>query len=93
MQTYGKAGAIAEEVISSIRTVLSYNGQEKEIHKYEQHLDDAKRCGMRKTFIICLSKGVTFFLLFCIYALGFWYGAKLIREEGYSIGNVFTVRE
>ncbi|CAF3978917.1 unnamed protein product [Rotaria sp. Silwood1] len=35
LKAYGKAGAIAEEVISSIRTVLSYNGQEKEIHRLE----------------------------------------------------------
>lgn len=78
-------------MISSIRTVFLYNGQEKEIQKYEQHLDDARQWGMKKTFLTCLSKGVTYLLLFCIYALGFWYGAKLVREEGYSIGNVFTV--
>jgi ATP-binding cassette subfamily B (MDR/TAP) protein 1 len=33
MRAYGKAGTVAEEVISSIRTVLSYNGQEKEIKR------------------------------------------------------------
>jgi len=33
IRAYKKAGAIAEEVISSIRTVLSYNGQEKEIQR------------------------------------------------------------
>jgi hypothetical protein len=33
LKAYGKAGAVAEEVISSIRTVLSYNGQEKEIRR------------------------------------------------------------
>ncbi|CAF4565247.1 unnamed protein product [Rotaria socialis] len=34
LKAYGKAGIVAEEVISSIRTVLAYNGQEKEIHSY-----------------------------------------------------------
>ena len=34
LRAYGKAGAVAEEVISSIRTVLSYNGQEKEIQRF-----------------------------------------------------------
>lgn len=33
IRAYEKAGTIAEEVISSIRTVLSYNGQEKEIKR------------------------------------------------------------
>ena len=33
LKTYGKAGAVAEEVISSIRTVFCYNGQEKGIQR------------------------------------------------------------
>jgi hypothetical protein len=33
LKAYGKAGTVAEEVISSIRTVLSYNGQEREIQR------------------------------------------------------------
>ena len=30
LKSYGKAGAVAEEVLSSIRLVMSYNGQERE---------------------------------------------------------------
>ncbi|CAF5024863.1 unnamed protein product, partial [Rotaria sp. Silwood1] len=91
LKAYGKAGIVAEEVISSIRTVLSYNGQEREIQRYEQYLDDAKKCGIRKGVTSGITIGIKYFLLFCTYALGFWYGTKLIWEENYSIGNVFTV--
>ncbi len=35
LEENGKANAIAEEVFSSIRTVLSYNGQEKEQQRFE----------------------------------------------------------
>jgi ABC-type bacteriocin/lantibiotic exporter with double-glycine peptidase domain len=31
-------------------------------------------------------------LVWWLNALVFWYGAKLIEEGTYSIGNVFTVR-
>ena len=31
---YAKAGAIAEEVLSSIRTVVAFGGEEKEIARY-----------------------------------------------------------
>ncbi len=31
---YSKAGAIAEEVLTSIRTVIAFNGQKKECKKY-----------------------------------------------------------
>ena len=35
LKAYGKAGAIAEEVLSSIRTVLSYNGQTREEKRFD----------------------------------------------------------
>lgn len=34
LKAYGKAGAVAEEAISTIRTVLCYNGQEREIQRF-----------------------------------------------------------
>ena len=40
---YGKAGAIAEEVLSSIRTVVAFGGEEKEIDRYDSRLVLAKR--------------------------------------------------
>ncbi|UJR23295.1 hypothetical protein I4U23_026311 [Adineta vaga] len=91
LKAYGKAGAVAEEVISSIRTVLCYNGQERERHRYEQHLDVAKKSGMRKSLVDGIANGILLCLIYSIFALGFWYGAKLVREEDYSIGNVFTI--
>ena len=33
MNFYGKAGAIAEEVLSAIRTVIAFGGEEREIKR------------------------------------------------------------
>ncbi len=35
LKAYGKAGSVAEEVFSSIRTVLSYNGQKREEARFD----------------------------------------------------------
>ncbi|CAF4895872.1 unnamed protein product [Rotaria sp. Silwood1] len=91
LEAYSKAGAIAEEVFSSIRTVLAYNGQEREEKRYEKHLDEAKINGIKKGAISGIFIGTLWFFSFCSYALGFWYGAKLIRDEGYRIGDVCVV--
>ncbi|CAF0923947.1 unnamed protein product [Rotaria sordida] len=91
LKAYGKAGAIAEEVFSSIRTVLSYNGQEREEKRYQKHLDEAKKYGIEKGAISGILTGILWFFIYCSYALGFWYGAKLIRDEGYNIGDVCSV--
>jgi len=34
LKAYGKAGAIAEEALSSIRIIFSYNGQEREKKRF-----------------------------------------------------------
>ena len=40
---YAKAGSIAEEVLSSIRTVIAFGGEEKEIERYDSRLNLARR--------------------------------------------------
>lgn len=34
LQAYAKAGAIADEVLSSIRTVAAFGGEKKEVQRY-----------------------------------------------------------
>lgn len=34
IEAYGKAGAVAKEVFSSIKTVMAFNGEKKEIERY-----------------------------------------------------------
>ncbi len=46
MAAYAKAGAIAEEVLSGVRTVLAFGGEAKEIGRYEERLRGAKRSGI-----------------------------------------------
>ena len=48
LKSYAKAGAIAEEVISSIRTVFAFNGAQKEHKRYDSKLDDARIFGIKK---------------------------------------------
>uniref|UniRef100_A0A669E678 ATP-binding cassette sub-family B member 5 n=1 Tax=Oreochromis niloticus TaxID=8128 RepID=A0A669E678_ORENI len=88
---YAKAGAVAEEVISSIRTVFAFSGQEKEIERYHKNLEDAKRMGIKKAISANISMGVTFLFIYLSYALAFWYGSTLILNGEYTIGTVLTV--
>ncbi|XP_076826867.1 LOW QUALITY PROTEIN: ATP-dependent translocase ABCB1-like [Brachyhypopomus gauderio] len=93
LSAYAKAGAVAEEVLVAIRTVVTFNGQQKALQKYQTSLTDAKNAGVKKAVITNVSRGVMQFLVFGTFALGFWYGTKLSLEEpeNYSIGRVITV--
>ena len=50
LSSYAKAGAIADEVLSSIRTVFAFNGAQKEHERYDVKLIEAKKIGIRKSF-------------------------------------------
>lgn len=45
---YAKAGAIAQQVIAGVRTVVSFGREDSEVARYNQHLDDAEKFGIRK---------------------------------------------
>ncbi|XP_016072489.1 PREDICTED: ATP-binding cassette sub-family B member 5 [Miniopterus natalensis] len=93
LNAYSKAGAVAEEVLSSIRTVVAFGAQEKEIQRYTHNLKDAKDVGIKKTIASKLSLGAVYFFMNGTYGLTFWYGTSLILsgEPGYTIGTVLAV--
>ncbi|XP_072010362.1 ATP-dependent translocase ABCB1 isoform X10 [Engystomops pustulosus] len=90
-EAYAKAGAVAEEVLAAIRTVIAFGGQPKETERYEKNLEQAKNIGIKKTIISNVSLGFAFFTLYSSYGLAFWYGTTLVLEEGFTVGDVLTV--
>ncbi|KAB0340822.1 hypothetical protein FD754_022798, partial [Muntiacus muntjak] len=88
---YAKAGAVAEEVLAAIRTVIAFGGQKKELERYNKNLEEAKRIGIKKAITANISMGAAFLLIYASYALAFWYGTSLVLSREYSIGQVLTV--
>ncbi|KFO29586.1 Multidrug resistance protein 1 [Fukomys damarensis] len=91
LSAYAKAGSVAEEVLAAIRTVIAFGGQNKELERYNNNLEDAKRVGIKKAITANISIGATFLLIYASYALAFWYGTTLVLSNEYSIGQVLTV--
>ncbi|XP_062423785.1 ATP-binding cassette sub-family B member 5 [Rhea pennata] len=93
LSAYAKAGAVAEEILTAVRTVMAFNGQKKAIAKYDANLELARSVGVKKSITTNTSLGVSNFLIFGSYALAFWYGTKLTVEdkENYDIGRVLIV--
>uniref|UniRef100_A0A3Q3Q392 ATP-binding cassette, sub-family B (MDR/TAP), member 4 n=1 Tax=Monopterus albus TaxID=43700 RepID=A0A3Q3Q392_MONAL len=88
---YAKAGAVAEEVLSAIRTVFAFSGQNREIRRYQKNLEDAKNMGIKKAISANIAMGFTFLMIYLSYAVAFWYGSTLILSGEYTIGSVLTV--
>uniref|UniRef100_A0A668AXW3 ATP-binding cassette, sub-family B (MDR/TAP), member 11a n=1 Tax=Myripristis murdjan TaxID=586833 RepID=A0A668AXW3_9TELE len=78
LKCYAKAGAVADEVISSIRTVAAFGGEEKEVERYDQNLVEAQRWGVKKGTITGIFRGYLWSIIFFCFALAFWYGSQLV---------------
>ncbi|XP_057614397.1 multidrug resistance protein 2 isoform X2 [Chionomys nivalis] len=88
---YAKAGAVAEEVLAAIRTVIAFGGQKKELERYNKNLEEAKNVGIKKAITGGISIGIAYLLVYASYALAFWYGTSLVLSNEYSVGQVITV--
>ncbi|XP_035825122.1 ATP-dependent translocase ABCB1 [Aplysia californica] len=88
---YAKAGGVAEEVISAIKTVTAFGGQEKEAQRYLKNLTEAKDFGVKKSLVSGVGLGLAWCIMFCNWALGFWYGGMLVRHGDYEVKDMMTV--
>ncbi|XP_051022358.1 bile salt export pump [Acomys russatus] len=91
LRAYAKAGSVADEVLSSIRTVAAFGGENKEVERYEKNLVFAQRWGIRKGMVMGFFTGYTWCLIFLCYALAFWYGSTLVLDEDYTPGMMVQI--
>ncbi|KAK2856759.1 hypothetical protein Q5P01_005494 [Channa striata] len=92
LQAYAKAGAVADEVLTSIRTVAAFGGEKKEVQRYDKNLISAQRWGIRKGLIMGFFTGYLWLIIFLCYGLAFWYGSSLVVDtEEYTAGTLLQV--
>ena len=60
LDAYAAAGAIAEEVLNSIKTVTAFGGQTEEGVRYDKYLVNAKNVGIKRSLSTGLSIGTLF---------------------------------
>lgn len=89
IESYGVAGGIAEQAISSIRTVYSYVGENQTLKRFSSALEKTMKFGIKQGF----AKGLMLGSMGVIYiSWGFqaWVGTFLISEKGEKGGHVFV---
>ncbi|ELT87338.1 hypothetical protein CAPTEDRAFT_150102 [Capitella teleta] len=89
---YSKAGGVAEEVLSAIKTVAAFGGEKKEVKRYSHNLKAARSFGIKKGVAAGCGHGSVQLLVYSAFAVAFWYGSQLTRnQEDYSGGRVLQV--
>ena len=91
MAVFARAGVLAEDVLSSIRTVHAFWAFSKLSRRYEAILEEARRVGMKKSPNYAVLFSVEFFCIFSGYGLAFWQGIRMYdRGEISQPGTIVT---
>jgi ATP-binding cassette, subfamily B (MDR/TAP), member 1 len=90
LEVYAKAGGLVEEALGSIRIVAAFGAYEKLTKRYDAYLDVAKAYGVKKGPILGTQYSSEFFMMFCAYALAFWYGIRLLVRGELDSGGTLT---
>ncbi|KQK04013.1 ABC transporter B family member 21 [Brachypodium distachyon] len=88
---YEEASQVANDAVSSIRTVASFSAEEKVMELYKRKCEAPLRTGIRTGIISGIGFGVSFFLLFGVYAASFYAGARMVEEGKTTFPKVFRV--
>nr|GMD97891.1 putative multidrug resistance protein [Ipomoea batatas] len=85
---YGVAGSIAEQAISSIRTVYSYVAEIQTVKRFSSALEESKNLGIKQGFVkgnLIGSMG----MVYVAWAFESWIGSVFVADKGESGGRVF----
>lgn len=70
--------SVKAETFTNIRTVTSFNLQQRRSAEYQKHLTEDKGKQIRNAIIMGFIYGFTQFVFFGVFALAYWYGGGLI---------------
>ncbi|XP_016180302.1 ABC transporter B family member 15 isoform X2 [Arachis ipaensis] len=89
-EEYNQAGTVAEQAISSIRTVYSFVGENKTIGAFSDALQGSVRLGLKQGLAKGLAIGSNG-VVFAIWSFMSYYGSRLVMYHAAQGGTVFAV--
>ncbi|XP_028775288.1 ABC transporter B family member 15-like [Neltuma alba] len=89
-EEYNHAGTVAEQAISSIRTVYSFVGESKTIAAFSEALQGSVKLGLKQGLAKGLAIGSNG-IVFAIWSFMSFYGSTLVMYHGAQGGTVFAV--
>lgn len=90
IKIYSQAATLAQEAISSIRTVHAFWAHQRLINKYDVYLQDAHSVGNKKSILYGILFSTEYFFVYSGIALAFWQGFRMyLSGEVDNAGQVF----
>ncbi|EMD59099.1 hypothetical protein COCSADRAFT_165319 [Bipolaris sorokiniana ND90Pr] len=90
-EAYAPGMSIAEEAISSVRTVTAYGMQQTLVRQYEEHVAKARKAGSKSGIALACMIAVMNGIIFWSYGLAFWQGSRFLVQGKVSLSAILTI--
>ena len=88
---YSQGAAMAQEALSTVKTVHAFWAQKSVVSKYNEYLEDAHCEGNKKSLNYGILYTTEYFVVYSATALAFWQGYRMFQSgEVPDIGKIFT---
>ncbi|CAJ0575791.1 unnamed protein product, partial [Mesorhabditis spiculigera] len=91
LSQYAKAGAVAKEALTQIRTVIGFNGQKYEVERYKNALDEATKQELWSTFYQSIGQNCLHSAMNVVYFVVYWYGTDFVYYDWATVDEVLKV--
>ncbi|KAF8693402.1 hypothetical protein HU200_038795 [Digitaria exilis] len=91
-EQYTRPAAMAEEAVSSVRTVHAFAAEKSTVARFSAALEESVRLGLKQGLAKGLAIG-TNAITFVVSAFSLWYGSRLVMYLGYQGGTIFSVSD
>ncbi|PUZ46301.1 hypothetical protein GQ55_7G052700 [Panicum hallii var. hallii] len=88
--SYQRAGSVAQQAISSIRTVLSFVMEDRLADKYSEWLNKAAPISIKMGFAKGAGMGMIYLVTYSQWALALWYGSQLVAKGEIQGGDAIA---
>lgn len=88
---YEEATQVASDAVGNIRTVASFCAEDNVMELHQKKCAGPVKLTTRHGLLSGAGFGMSFFLLYSVYAASYYVGARLVDARRISFGDVFRV--
>lgn len=88
---YEDASQVASDAVGSIRTVAAFCAEEKVMKLYEKKCEKPRKTGIQQGLVSGAGFGMSMLLLYLVYAISFYIGARFVEAGKTTFPKVFQV--
>ncbi len=79
---------VAEEGLSSVRTVRAFAAEEREVARYSEAVEESYELAAKRAFAYGVFQGITGFAGYGAIALVVWFGGRMVLDGSMTVGDL-----